>query len=104
MPAAIFVVRATVSDAARRAAFDQWYREVHLPDAIRSFGARKAWRFWSLTDPAVHHAMYEFDDVAALERVVGGAEMQRLIADFNRDWPEVTRTRETLVVAETFAT
>ena len=42
MPAAIFVVRATVSDADKRSAFDQWYRDVHLPDAIKSFGARKA--------------------------------------------------------------
>jgi hypothetical protein len=43
-----------VSDAAKRWAFDQWYRDVHLPGAVRSFGARKAWRFWNLTDPAVH--------------------------------------------------
>jgi hypothetical protein len=28
--------------------------------------------------------------------------MKRLIADFNRDWPDVTRTRETLVLAEEF--
>ena len=28
--------------------------------------------------------------------------MTRLIADFNRDWPEVTRTRELLVLAEEF--
>jgi hypothetical protein len=103
MPAAIFVVRATVSDAARRVAFDQWYRDVHLPDAIKSFGVRKAWRVWSLTDPAVHQAMYQFDDVAAMERAVGGTEMQRLIVDFNRDWPKVTRTRESFVLAETFA-
>jgi hypothetical protein len=26
--------------------------------------------------------------------------MQRNIADFNRDWPDVTRTRELLVLAE----
>ena len=26
--------------------------------------------------------------------------MKRLIADFNRDWPDVTRTRELLVLAE----
>jgi hypothetical protein len=29
--------------------------------------------------------------------------MNRLIADFNRDWPDVTRTRETLLLAEEFA-
>jgi hypothetical protein len=103
MPAAVFVVRAHVPDESRRKAFDQWYREVHLPDAIRCFGARKAWRFWSLSDPAVHQAMYQFDDAAALERAVGGDEMKRLIADFNRDWPDVTRTRESFVIAETFA-
>ena len=26
--------------------------------------------------------------------------MKRLVADFNRDWPDVTRTREVLVLAE----
>jgi hypothetical protein len=38
--------------------------------------------------------MYQFDDAAALERAVGGEDMKRLIADFNRDWPDVTRTRK----------
>ena len=28
-----FIVRATVSDPAQRAAFDKWYRDEHLPDA-----------------------------------------------------------------------
>ena len=101
MPSAIFVVRATVPDPAKRDEFDRWYRDVHLPDAIRSFGVAKAWRVWSLPDPAVHQAMYQFDDVAAMERAVSGAEMQRLIADFNRDWPDVTRTRESFVLAQT---
>lgn len=100
MPATIFVVRAAVVDASKRLAFDQWYRDVHLPDAVKSFGARKAWRLWSLTDPAMHHAMYEFTDMAAMERAVGGDEMKRLIADFNRDWPDVTRTRESFALAE----
>ncbi len=100
MPAAIFIVRAIVTDASRRAAFDQWYETEHLPDAVKSFGAKRAWRLWSASDPAVHVAMYRFDDKAALERATTGAEMGRLIADFNRDWPEVTRARETLVMAQ----
>ena len=33
MPAAFLVVRATVSDPAKRAAFDVWYSREHLPDA-----------------------------------------------------------------------
>jgi hypothetical protein len=102
MPAAFFVVRATVPDPARRAAFDKWYENEHLPDAVRSFGAKKAWRFWSLSDPAVHQAMYRFDDEASLDRAMKGEDLKRLIADFNRDWPDIARTRDTLVMAQEF--
>jgi hypothetical protein len=102
MPAAFFVVRATVADPAKRAAFDAWYSKEHLPDAAKSFGVTKAWRFWSLVDPSLHQATYQFPDEAALDRAINGADMKRLVADFNRDWPDVTRTRETFVLAEEF--
>jgi hypothetical protein len=102
MPAAYFVVRATVTDPAKRAAFDKWYQTEHLPDASKSFGVRKAWRFWSLTDPSLHQATYQFDDEASLERAMKGEDLKRLVADFNRDWPDVTRTREMFVLAEEF--
>jgi hypothetical protein len=100
MPAAVFVVRATVSDPAKRQAFDTWYSREHLPDAMKSFGAIKAWRYWSATDPSLHQAMYQFTDKTALDRAIEGRELKRLVADFNRDWPDVTRTREVLVLAE----
>ena len=32
-----------------------------------------------------------------------GDDLKRLVADFNRDWPDITRTRETFVLAEEFA-
>jgi hypothetical protein len=48
----------------------------------------------------VHVASYQFADQAALHRAMGGADMKRLVADFNRDWPGVTRTREIFVLAE----
>jgi hypothetical protein len=102
MPAAYFVVRATIADPARRKAFDTWYQNVHLPDAAKSFGVKKAWRFWSLSDPAIHQATYQFDDEASLDRAMKGEDLKRLVADFNRDWPEVTRTRDTLVLAQEF--
>ena len=101
MPA-YFVVRATVSDPSKRAAFDAWYSCEHMPDAVKSFGAQRAWRHWSLTDPSLHQATYQFTDKAALDRATGGDEMKRLIADFNRDWPDVTRTREVLELAEEY--
>ncbi|WP_338689720.1 hypothetical protein V5279_27125 [Bradyrhizobium sp. 26S5] len=100
MPAAYFVVRATVTDAARRPAFDAWYSREHLPDAMKSFGAERAWRCWSFSDPSLHQATYQFADQAALERAINSDDMKRLVADFNRDWPEVTRTRDLLVLAE----
>jgi hypothetical protein len=46
--------------------------------------------------------MYQFADAAAMERGTGGSEMKRLVDDFNRDWPDVTRTREALALAEEF--
>ncbi|MFZ2154643.1 MAG: hypothetical protein WAV72_00770 [Bradyrhizobium sp.] len=100
MPKTYFVVRAIVADPARRGAFDEWYSREHLPDAIKAFGVKKARRFWSAVDPALHLAMYEFSDQAALERATGGDALKALVAEFDRCWPEVTRTREVLVLAE----
>jgi hypothetical protein len=102
MPPAYFVVRATVTDPAKRAAFDTWYSREHMPDTLKSFGAQRAWRCWSLSDPSLHQATYQFADKAALDRTVNGEELKRLTADFSRDWPDVTRTRELLVLAEEF--
>ena len=102
MPSAYFVVRATVADPAKRKAFDQWYAKEHLPDAAKAFGVKKAWRFWSVSNPALHEAMYEFADQAALERATGGDALKALVAEFDRCWPEVTRTREIFVLAEEF--
>jgi hypothetical protein len=33
---------------------------------------------------------------------MSGDDLKRLVADFNRDWPDITRTRELLVLAEEF--
>jgi hypothetical protein len=102
MPTAYFVVRATVTDPARRKAFDEWYRREHLPDAAKAFGVTKAWRFWSVSDPSLHQASYEFADQAALYRAMSGDALKALVAEFDRCWPEVERTREVLVLAEEF--
>ncbi len=102
MPAAYFVVRATVADASKRKAFDAWYHREHLPDAVTAFGAKKAWRFWSVSDPSVHQASYEFTDQAALDRAMSGEALKALVAEFDRCWPDVTRTREIFVLAEEY--
>lgn len=100
MAKVFFIVRSTVSDAGKRAAFDRWYRDEHLPDAIRVFGAEKGWRFWSETDPAVHQAMYRFADRAACERATAPANFKPLIDEFDRVFPNVKRSREVLTLAE----
>jgi len=71
---------------------------VHYP-AVAPVVAR---RNWSAADPSLHQAVYQFADKASLDRAVNGDELKRLTADFNRDWPDVTRTREILVLAEEF--
>ena len=40
---ASFIVRAQVMDASVKEAFDRWYEDEHLPDAVKAFGARRAW-------------------------------------------------------------
>ena len=100
MPTTYFIVRATVSDPAKRAAFDKWYAQEHLPQAVEAFGADKAWRFWSESDPAVHQATYQFADRAALDHGTRPENMKRLVADFDRDWPGIPRSREIMTLAQ----
>jgi hypothetical protein len=100
MPNSYFIVRATVSDPAKRATFDAWYSKEHLPDAVKTFGAQKAWRFWSESDPAVHIAQYRFADRAALDHGTRPEVMKRLVADFDRDWPGIPRSREIMTLVE----
>ncbi len=99
MPSAWLVVRATVAQAADRAGFDAWYRAEHLPDAMKAFGVTTAWRGWSQQDSSVHCAHYWFESAERLDAVMKGPAIAALIAEFDRCWPLVTRTRETFLVA-----
>jgi hypothetical protein len=91
---ALFIVRAQVESSVRDA-FDRWYQDEHLPDALKAFKARRAWRGWSDMDASVHYAYYEFDDIARARAIPGSAEINALIAEFDRVWGDkVKRTRE----------
>ena len=46
--------------------------------------------------------MYQFESEAALHAMLKGDALTQLVADFNRDWPDVTRTRELLALAQEF--
>lgn len=100
MSGAWLVVRATVADAADRAGFDAWYHKEHMPDAAKAFAALSAWRGWSQNDPSVHCAYYRFESLDRLNAIVSGPVIRELIAEFDRCWPKVTRTREVMSVAD----
>ena len=71
---------------------------------MRAFGARRAWRCWSRSDPGVHIAYYEFDSVEAAEAATTPATIAPLVADFDRVWGErVPRRRFILEVAQELA-
>ena len=93
MPA-FLIVRAEV-DPSVRDAFDAWYRDEHLPDAVEAFGATGAWRGWSDVNDNAHVAFYEFADLADVRRVMASEALARMIGEFDRHWQgRVTRTRE----------
>ncbi|MSQ59673.1 MAG: hypothetical protein EXR36_08535 [Betaproteobacteria bacterium] len=92
---AYFIVRAQVMDAAVKKDFDRWYQEEHLPDALKAFNAKRAWRGWSQMDPLVHHAFYEFADLAGVRAIQGSDGHKNLVAEFDRVWGnKVTRSRD----------
>ncbi|MEX1073819.1 MAG: hypothetical protein WEC13_01635 [Burkholderiales bacterium] len=98
---ACFIVRAQVVDLSVKDAFDKWYQDEHLPDAMKAFGAKGAWRGWSDLDPSVHYAYYEFADVAKARAVPGSEAIKPLIAEFDRLWgKKVVRTREVVRVVQ----
>lgn len=98
---AYLIVRAVVPEADRDA-FDKWYEAEHLPDAKKAFGALSARRGWSEVTPGVHHAIYEFRDLAHVRGVTSGTEIKEMIAEFDRVWQDrVTREREVIGIAQT---
>lgn len=100
MPKAYLAVRAEVPEA-DRARFEEWYASDHLPWAMRVFEARRAWRCWSRSDPAVHVAFYEFDSVEAAQATQTAEATKALVADFDRVWGgRVTRRRAVLDVVQ----
>jgi hypothetical protein len=50
--------------------------------------------------PAVHQATYQFADRAALDHGTRAEVMQRLVADFDKAWPDVPRAREIMTLAQ----
>jgi hypothetical protein len=98
---ACFIVRAQLADASIKDAFDRWYEVEHLPDAMKAFGAQRAWRGWSEADASLHYAVYEFGDIAKARAIPGSAALKSLVAEFDRAWGDkVVRSRDTVQVVQ----
>jgi hypothetical protein len=93
---AYLMVRSQVANAADRQAFDHWYATQHVPMAMDRFRCEKAWRLWSRSDPSVYYALYQFPDMATLRARLDAPGFKELVADFDRAWPQVPRTRDLL--------
>jgi hypothetical protein len=101
MGTALLMVRAELTDATDRPAFDRWYETEHLPDALKAFQAARAWRCWSEIEPSIHYAFYEFAGVEAAQTVLRSAGMRALVLEFDRAWGErVRRTRDILQMVQ----
>ena len=97
---AYFIVRAVVDPDARDA-FDAWYENEHLPDAVAALGAASASRGWRDVEDNVHIAYYEFPDLAAVRRVMASDALKGMIAEFSRHWDgKVTRTRDAVEIIQ----
>ncbi|MGM0583993.1 MAG: hypothetical protein ACQEUZ_05025 [Pseudomonadota bacterium] len=99
MPA-LLIVRAEVP-AVDREAFDNWYETEHLPEAYAAFACNAARRGWVEGEPPHHLAFYEFDSAGAAETAVASDAMKTLIADFDRAFPHIRRSREIVDIAQT---
>jgi hypothetical protein len=99
---ACFIVRAQIVDAGAKDAFDRWYQDEHLPDALKAFNARRAWRGWSEVDANVHYAVYEFDDITAARAIPDSDAIKRMAVEFDRMWGDrVTRSRDIVDAVQT---
>ena len=96
----ILIVRAEVSDFDREA-FDEWYEDEHLLDALTIFGARRAWRGWSKVDNGIHYANYAFSNFEAAIAILSSSALENLVQKFDEAWGDrVSRTRDVVEVKQ----
>lgn len=95
----ISIVRSTITPRTDRDAFDHWYSTDHMPKVVERLRPEEGFRFWSVSDPRIHVAVYRYRDRASIEARSPDA-YKGLIAEFDAAWPGVTRTNEWLEAAD----
>jgi|TARA_B100001123_G_scaffold190757_1_gene217647 hypothetical protein len=100
---AYLIVKASVAEADREA-FDRWYQEKHLPDAVVAFNALGATRGWSEVEAGAHLAFYEFPTLQAANAIADSNAIKALIEEFDSTWEgRVTRTRDVVEIIQNIA-
>ena len=74
--------------------FNRWYRDIHMPEALKRLRATKALRLVDRSNSYRHIAIYYFDDMEQFETETIKIELESLVAEFSDQWREgVTRER-----------
>lgn len=95
------IVRSVLTESDARDAFDRWYGEDHMPQAISAFRPNRCWRSWSALDSAVHYANYEFSDIAQVKEMMASSAFKALVDDFSQTWDgKVVRERDVTVTVQ----
>ncbi len=99
MSATFFIVRSVIEPHLREK-LEDWYANDHLPWALRVFKCEKAWRCWSARDEGVHYVVYRFRDKASCDAALGSVEYKAMVADYDRAFPSVLRTRDVVTLVD----
>lgn len=75
--------------AAKDAAFNKWYNEVHIPMLMKYAGLKKVTRYQRMgdnKDQARYLAVYEYDKQADLEAFPKSEEFKAAMAETEQTW------------------
>lgn len=92
------VIRAQI-DPSQLEDFEQWYREVHLPNVLKIPGIVGGFRCWPRSGYPNHFALYKFRDDSVIEAALGSPEALRARASWSR-WTAYVREMSVEVYAQ----
>jgi antibiotic biosynthesis monooxygenase (ABM) superfamily enzyme len=98
MPTALFTVKATI-DAAREAAFNEWYNHQHIPAVMQYKGVVSARRYKAVLpeDRFQYVALYEFESEDTLHAFLASEHFAWLRTEFDAAFEGSERQRAAYV-------
>jgi hypothetical protein len=94
MPTIMFIVKATIPPD-KDAAFNRWYNDEHVPQALRFPGMVSAHRYRLIDgdDRYRYMAVYELKDEATYRAFIASDHMKTLRAEYDAHFPMSERAR-----------